>query len=134
MKGCDRTVISGFSLIEALLSIVVVGLAVALISELVMGATASSNTASLRLQCVCAAQAKMEELLAQPFADLSAGSGSEQLQLSGISVERSWTISQVDIPGTGAGVDDNALGIVVTVGGFSVENIIVDSGDNLYKR
>jgi len=121
-------------LIEALLSIVVVGLTVLAVSELVIGATASSSTASLQLQYLYAAQAKMEELLAQPFEQLTPGTDSEVIELDGTEVVRSWTVSGVDIPGSEAGEDENAYRVTVTVAGFEIESIVVHSGGNLYKR
>jgi prepilin-type N-terminal cleavage/methylation domain-containing protein len=104
----------GFTLIEVLLSILILGLSAAAITEV--------YSSGLRSQ--------MELLLSQKFSKLT--SGSQAVIVGGQSYTINWTVNNIDLDGDLA-PEPGAKQITVTLDSKSLETIVSDSTGSIGK-
>lgn len=120
--SCSST--AGFTLLEALLSAVILGMMSAVISALFM---AGIQTIEADLETVpfdSALRSRMEFLVSLNFDQLT--SGSEVVAVNGVNYTLSWTVTPLDMDGD-ALPDPTASGVVLTLNGRSLSTLIVDN-------
>lgn len=115
---------SGFTMVEVLLSIVILGFSTAAISEIYFAGFNAMEARVVGGQLDSAMRSRMERLLASKFDALS--DGSEIITVEGESYTVAWTIANVDLNGDGV-PETGAKQIAVTVGGNSLVTIVTDS-------
>jgi prepilin-type N-terminal cleavage/methylation domain-containing protein len=116
---------SGFTLIEALISSVIVAVCVMAVSAAFYGGFQNLEDEGAMIEKVNYAAGKMDELIATDFARLSGGN--DNVTVSGEQVYRSWQVSSYDVDGS-PGAEPDAKLIVVTVGDVELVTLLVDSG------
>jgi prepilin-type N-terminal cleavage/methylation domain-containing protein len=115
---------SGFSPIEMMLAMTVLGIGLLSIAQIIPLALAGGTQARLRTQAVQAGQQRLDDLMAVPYDSLLAGSFSETID--GYTV--AWTVSD-DVPVPGAKRVDLAASWVTLRGTQTVELTTIRSGD-----
>lgn len=119
-----RRCIGGFTLVEALLAVAILGFSAVAVSAALIGALQNVNFQEEQIQKAWLARGKVEELLAADFDDLT--SGSDQVTIRGQTVQRSWSVADFDVDGGGI-PDSDAKLVTVTVGDWTLETLTVDS-------
>jgi len=115
---------SGFTLVEALLSSVIIAVCVMAVSTAFYGGLQNVRDEGRTLELVNHAAGKMDELIAADFEDLE--SGSDTVTVQGEPVSRQWSVSLYDVDGDAA-PDADAKRIVVTVGKIELRTLVIDS-------
>jgi|GEM_PF-3606924 len=115
---------AGFTLIEALLSSVIMAVCVMAVSAAFSGGLQNLRDEGRTLELVNHAAGKMDELIGTSFADLQ--SGSDSVAVQGETVSRQWSVSLYDVDGDSA-PDSDAKRVVVDVGGVQISTLLVDS-------
>jgi Tfp pilus assembly protein PilV len=121
IKNC-----AGFTLVEALLSVVILGLMVTGISAMYLSGFQSLNTQDDRMLLDSRLRSRMEVLVGTDFAALSAGS--EVVAVNGQNYTIDWNVVSIDLDGD-ATPESNAKQVTVSavgVPGRSLTTIIVD--------
>ena len=120
----NRVPDSGFTLIEALLSSVVIAVCVMAVSAAFYGGTQNLRDEGRILEIVNYAEGKMDEPIATDFDDVD--SGADQVTVQGETVQRHWTVTPYDVDGT-PGVEMDVKLIVVTIEDVELSTLLVDS-------
>jgi Tfp pilus assembly protein FimT len=115
---------AGFTLVEALLSCVVIAVCVMAVSAAMYGGLQNLHDEARMLELVNYAAGKVDELIATDFARLSGGT--DNVTVRGEQVSRKWQVTACDVDGN-PGVESDAKLIVVTVGGVKLKTLLVDS-------
>lgn len=115
---------SGFTLIEALLSSVIIAVCVMAVSAAFYGGFQNLRDEGRTLELVNHAAGKMDELIATDFEDVA--SGSDTVTVQGETVTMEWSVSLYDVDGDTA-PDSDAKRVVVTVGEIELSTLIIDS-------
>lgn len=135
MSGCPEQLLrrdGGFTLIEGLLSSVILAVAVMAVSAGFYSGFQTVRDEGRALECVNYAAGKMDELMATDFANIV--SGSDNVTVQGETVARDWVVELYDVD-MDLVPDDDAKRIVVTVGDVEFSTLIVDSAGRVtYKR
>ena len=117
---------TGFTLVEALLSVVILGLMVTGISAMYLSGFQSLNTQDDRMLLDSRLRSRMEVLVGTDFASLS--NGSEVVTVNGQSYTINWIVVSVDLDGD-ATPEPNAKQLSVATTGLSgrkLTTIVVD--------
>lgn len=122
---------AGFTLVEALLAVVVLALMASVLSGVYMAGIQNLEAREARLALDGALRSRMEELLSGVFTELAPGS--ETITLNGVAQEIVWTVEGADLDGDGTPEED-ALQITVTSGNTSISTLFVDQGGKLAPR
>jgi prepilin-type N-terminal cleavage/methylation domain-containing protein len=115
---------AGFTLIEALLSSVIIAVCVMAVSGAFYGGLQNVREEARTLELVNHAAGKMDELIATSFAHLQ--SGSDSVIVQGEAVPREWSVSLYDVDGDAVS-DLDAKQVVVDVGGIEISTLLIDS-------
>ena len=114
----------GFSLVEALLALLILGLSASGISALYMSGITVVDAQDLRAASDSCMRSKMEELLSTKFSQLS--NGSQAVTVCGKTLTLTWTANTYDINGDGT-AESSARQLVVTLDGRSLTCLAVDN-------
>ena len=117
---------AGFTLVEAMLSVVILGLMVTGISALYLSGLQSLNTQDDRMLLDSRLRSRMEMLVGTEFATLS--NGSEVVTINGQDYTINWNVVSVDLDGDST-PESNAKQVTVSVSGVtgrSLTTIVVD--------
>jgi len=120
----------GFTLVEVMLSILVLSLCAAGIAGVYRAALRASDEQILSGELESAMRSRMEKLLACAFDAL--GSGSEVVTIQGKNYTVSWTVQGVDLDGDSVPEGDAKL-ITVSAEGKSLTTILTDTRYRLGK-
>ncbi len=122
---------AGMTLLEAMLSIVLLGLTASGISALYVTGLQSLQESDTRMLLDGQLRSQMELLVAQPFETLqTTGSGSSSVTVDSRTYTASWTATSYDVDGNGT-ADPTALLIVVTLEGSSLSLLRVDGAERV---
>ena len=127
MSGIVRTErgqCSGFTLIEALLSSVILAVCVMAVSAAFYGGLQNLRDEGRTLEIVNYAEGKMDELIATDFGDVTGGT--DWVTVQGETVQRHWQATPYDVDGN-PGVEADAKLIIVTVEDVELATLLVDS-------
>jgi len=114
----------GFTLVEALLSTVVIAVSVMAVSAAFYGGFENLRDEGRLLEKVNHATGKMDELIATEFTSITGGT--DQVAVGGEQIQRRWQATPVDVDGS-PGVETDAKLLVVTVDDIEFVTIVVDS-------
>lgn len=114
----------GFSLVEMMLAMTVLGIGLLSIAQIIPLALAGSTHARLRTQAVQAGQQRLDDLMAVPYDSLLAGNFSETVDNYSVA----WTVSD-DVPVPGSKRIDLVASWVTLKGTQTVELATIRSGD-----
>ena len=114
----------GFTLIEALLSSVVMAVTVMAVSAMFYSGFQNLDDEARLLEKVNYASGKMDELISTEFSDIT--SGNDQVTVGGEQITRRWFVSLVDVDGN-PGTEMDAKTIMMTVDDVEFMTIVVDS-------
>lgn len=115
---------SGFTLVEALLSLVIVGVAASIMSALYISGTQALDVQARRVLIDSGLRGKMEWLVSLRFSQLVNGSGS--VTVNGQACPIAWTAQNVDLDGDGT-AEPSAKQVSVTIEGRTLTTIIVNN-------
>jgi prepilin-type N-terminal cleavage/methylation domain-containing protein len=115
---------SGFTLIEALLSSVVIAVCVMAVSAAFYGGTQNLRDEARILEIVSHAEGKMDELISTEFAGVVSGSDTVAVQKDTVTIE--WSATSYDVDGDAVPESDVKL-IVVTIEDVELSTLLVDS-------
>ena len=118
---CHRLRQGGFTLIEAIVSIAIVGLIAVAVSGILGSGFRSLETRQDHVMIDSILRSRMERLLAQHFELLA--DGTDSLQIHGVTRVVAWNVLPVDIDGDSL-ADSTARRVRVSLGGKSLETII----------
>lgn len=125
---CPR---QGFTLIEAMLSLMILGITVSGTAVLLNNGLLSLQESEELLQVQSAARSQLETLISRPFGDvLAEGSGGRVISLDKRTYDLAWTATNHDMDGDGF-VETDAMLLKVSAGGSTLRMIVVDHGDDL---
>ena len=124
----NRVPDSGFTLIEALLSSVIIAVCVMAVSAAFYGGLQNLRDEARILEIVNYAEGKMDELIATEFAGVV--SGSDNVTVQAISVPRQWSVTSYDVDGDAVPESDAKL-IVVTIEDVELSTLLVDSAGHV---
>lgn len=119
----ERNAARGFTLVEALLAVAVVGLAAAALSDTFGSGLRSLGFQSSRQRLDSEMRSRMELLLAQPPATLT--NGSSVVAVDGTNYTVSWQIQTIDLDGDTV-AEPSARQVTVTAEGRSLVVILAD--------
>ena len=123
-RGGRRRGDRGFSLVEMMLAMTVLGIGLLSIAQIIPLALAGTTQARVRTQAVQAGQQRLDDLMAVPYDSLLAGSFSETID----SYSVAWTVSD-DVPVPGSKRIDLVASWVTLKGTQTVELTTLRSGD-----
>ena len=115
---------SGFTLIEALLSSVIIAVCVMAVSAVFYGGLQNLHDEGATLEKVNYAAGKMDELISTDFARLSGGN--DNVTVQGENVQRRWQVTPYDVDGN-PGVEPDTKLIVVSVHDVELKTLLIDS-------
>lgn len=121
---------AGFTLVEALISAVVLALAATAMASLYYGGILAMETQSVQTVLDGYLRSRMEWHISQKLDRIA--SGSETITVGGKSYTLQWTVSNKDLNGDLVPEPD-AKEVTVTVGGRSLSTIIVDNRGKVTK-
>jgi prepilin-type N-terminal cleavage/methylation domain-containing protein len=124
MVTLERRQHGGFTLIEALLSSVVIAVCVMAVSAAFYGGLQNLRDEGRLFEVVNYAEGKMDGLIATDFDNVA--DGSDQVTVQGETVDRQWQVTPYDVDGDSA-PDADAKLIVVTVQDMELATLLVDS-------
>ncbi len=123
---------AGFTLIEALLSVVILGGMAAAVSALYMSGLDTVEAQGDAMLLDSQMRSRMEQILATPFASLA--DGNEVVTVGDDSYTLTWTVALTDLDGdTVAEPDAITVVLTATETGDTLEAIVVDPQDFLGK-
>lgn len=114
---------AGFTLVEALLAVVVLALMASVLSGLYLAGLQNLDARDDRMALDSALRSQMEELLSGAFTEIA--SGSDTITVNGASREIVWTVENLDLDGDDSPEAD-AKQITVTLGNTSISTVFVD--------
>jgi prepilin-type N-terminal cleavage/methylation domain-containing protein len=115
---------NGFTLVEALLSSVIIAVCVLAVSGAFYGGLQNLRGEGRILETMNHAEGKMDQLIAADFATIV--SGSDNVTVQGQPVLRQWTATPYDVDGDAVPEMDAKL-IVVSVAEVRLSTLVVDS-------
>jgi len=115
---------SGFTLVEALLSSVIIAVCVMAVSAAFYGGFQNLRDEGRMLEQLNYAAGKTDELIATEFRRLS--SGGDTVTVCGEQVPRKWQVTSYNVDGN-PGAESDAKLTVVTVGNVRLATLVVDS-------
>ncbi len=124
---------SGFTLVEVVLSVVILGLMVAGISALYFSGFQSLNTEEERMLLDSELRSQMERVMGMPVASIT--DDSKVVTVKGQTYTVSWTVTKIDLNGD-ATSEPNATQVTVSLAGVpgaSLTTILVDHEGRLGK-
>lgn len=121
---------AGFTLVEALLAVVVLALMASVLSALYFAGLQNLDAREDRMALDSALRSQMEELLSGAFTEIT--SGSDTITVNGTSRVVSWTVENVDLNGDDSPEAD-ARQITVTLENTSISTVFVDHEGTLAK-
>lgn len=121
---------AGFTLVEALLAVVVLALMASVLSGLYLAGLQNLDARDDRMALDSALRSQMEELLSGAFTEIA--SGSDTITVNGASREIVWTVENLDLDGDDSPEAD-AKQITVTLGNTSISTVFVDHEGTLAK-
>ena len=113
----------GFTLVEALLSIVIVGFMAAVMSGLYISGLQTLDAGNERMLIDSALRSRMELLLSEKFDQLA--SGSETVTVNGQNYTLVWEVANMDLDGDAA-PEATAKAIKMALEGQELEILVVD--------
>jgi len=116
----------GFTLIEALLSTMIISVTVMAVSAAFYGVFQSLDDEARLAAKVNYVAAKLDELTATDFDQLSTGSYSDQVTIQGELVDRHWDVYTYDVDHDFAS-DSDALLIVAWIEDVTFPSVVIDS-------
>jgi prepilin-type N-terminal cleavage/methylation domain-containing protein len=123
---------NGFTLIEALVSSVVIAVCVMAVSASFYGGTQNLRDEARVLEIMNYAEGKMDELIATDFASVLSGSDTAEVQGDTVTIE--WSVTPYDVDGDTVPESDVKL-IVVTIEGVELSTLLADTaGEVTCKR
>lgn len=114
----------GFSLVEALLALLILGLSASGISALYMSGIKTVEAQDVRAASDSCMRGKMEELLSTKFDQLA--SGSQSVTVCGKTMTLAWTANTYDINGDST-AEASAKQLAVTLDGRTLTCLAVDN-------
>jgi hypothetical protein len=117
-----------YTFVEVMISVVILMFFSAGVSMMVSAGMMTLVTQWEIVSVNNARASKMEALLASEYDQLA--SGSEALEINGLSYTLNWTIENIDLDGNGVDESD-AKKIIVELGGRPLECIRVDTGEGM---
>lgn len=114
---------AGFTLVEALLAVVVLALMASVLSGLYLAGLQNLDARDDRMALDSALRSQMEELLSGAFTEIA--SGSDTITVNGASREIVWTVENLDLDGDDSPEAD-VKQITVTLGNTSISTVFVD--------
>lgn len=120
----------GFTLLESVLSLVIVALLASIVGTVYVSGLQIYNVESDTLQVSSALRSRMEQLLSTEFSQLA--SGSQVLTINGTSYTATWTVSTVDMTGDGI-AESTAKSVSLTLGGSTLVTLVANSTDKVFK-
>ena len=127
------TINSGFTLVEVLLSVILLGLMISSISALYISGLESLGTQDDRMLLDSHLRSRMEVLVGTEFTALS--NGSEVVNVNGQNFTINWNVVSIDLDGD-SNPEPSAMQVIVSVAGaagHSLTTIIVDHEDRVGK-
>ena len=121
---------AGFTLVEALLAVVVLALMASVLSGLYLAGLQNLDARDDRMALDSALRSQMEELLSGAFTEIA--SGSDTITVNGASREIVWAVENLDLDGDDSPEAD-AKQITVTLGNTSISTVFVDHEGTLAK-
>jgi prepilin-type N-terminal cleavage/methylation domain-containing protein len=118
----------GFSLVEALLAMLILGLSASGISALYMSGIQAVDAQDVRAASDSCMRGKMEELLSTKFNQLS--NGSQSVTVCGKTMTLTWTASDYDINGDST-AETSAKQLSVTLDGRTLTCLAVKNDDRV---
>ncbi|MCH8194146.1 MAG: prepilin-type N-terminal cleavage/methylation domain-containing protein [Planctomycetes bacterium] len=115
----------GFSLVEVLLSLVVLALAASIMSSLYVSGMQTLAAQDRRVLLDSALSSRMELLLSTKFASMNTGTGT--VTVGGQDYTIAWDVTLVDLDGDSV-PEASAKQVIVTLDGRSLTTIVVDNG------
>ena len=123
---------AGFTLIEALMSVVILGGMAAVVSALYVSGLDTLDAQGDAILLDSQLRSRMEQLLATPFASLA--DGNENVTVGDTDYTITWTVLPTDLDGdTIDELDAVSLAVTVLETGDTLEAIVVDPQDKLGK-
>ena len=113
----------GFTLVEALLSIVIVGFMAAVMSGLYISGLQTLDAGNERMLIDSALRSRMELLLSEKFDQLA--SGSETVTVNGQNYTLVWEVANMDLDGDAA-PEATAKAIKMALEGQTLVTLVVD--------
>jgi len=120
----------GFTLIEVLLSVVVLSLSAAAIADVYTAGLESLDARVVQGQLDSAMSSRMERLLASKYGSLAGGS--ESITVEGVTYTITWTVDPVDLDGDSI-PEIGAKKVTVRIGNKSLVTIVADSAGRITK-
>ena len=120
----------GFTLVEALLSIVILGLMASVMTGVYFSGLQALEVQGERMLLDSALRSRMELLLSEKFDQLA--SGTDTATVTGQNYTITWTVATVDLNGD-ATPEPTAKQVTVTLEGRSLTTIVVDNEDRVGK-
>lgn len=114
---------AGFTLVEALLAVVVLALMASVLSGLYLAGLQNLDARDDRMALDSALRSQMEELLSGAFTEIA--SGSDTITVNGASREIVWTVENLDLDGDDSPEAD-VKKITVSLGNTSISTVFVD--------
>lgn len=114
---------AGFSLVEALLAVVLLALMSGILSALFVSGLQNLDARQVRLSLDSRLRSQMERLLSENFAELN--SGSDVVVVDGANYTMNWSVELVDLDGDGV-PEPTAKQITVSLNETSLTTIYVD--------
>ena len=131
MKAPARPGRAGVTLVEAMLSIVILGICVGGVSSLFSSGLQALEQGEQVMLLESALRSQVETLISHPFGEvLSEGSGSADVSVAGKTYTAIWSAAQHDLDGDGVPEPDAML-MVVALEGLSLSVILVDHNGRL---
>ena len=128
-RRCARR--SGFTLVESLISIMILGIAATGISVLFNSGLMALNQGEEVLLYESALRSQMESLISRPFQEvLTEASGSQNYVIQGVTYTVQWTAVNHDLNGDGL-IEPDAMLVQASLDGRLVSVILVDDGGRL---
>lgn len=118
-----RSTSAGFSLVEALLAVVLLALMAGVLSALFVSGLQNLDARQVRLSLDNTVRSQMERLLSENFSDLA--SGSDVVPVDGADYTINWSVELADLDGDGV-PEPSAKQITVTLNETSLTTIYVD--------
>lgn len=114
---------AGFSLVEALLSVVLLALMSGILSALFVSGLQNLDARQVRLSLDSRLRSQMERLLSENFAELN--SGSDVIAVDGANYTINWSVELADLDGDGV-PEPSAKQITVSLNETSLTTLYVD--------
>ena len=114
----------GFSLLEALLAVMILSMSAVAMTALYMGGMKSIETQERFSQVDHACRTRMELLISLKLDQLSSGSASVLIQDENQTI--TWTVTPIDLDSDTV-VETDASQVTVTLDGRSLETILIDT-------